>query len=139
MSITPNEKQLENITRNVRRKVMVKIKDLEMYLGYEFSSGCETGEDYKQFERKYINYLKSICANNYGWELCEVSKNHYEFTAFFRCDSRYIYFSISDVRYSFNEWYNNILIRTADSEKDYTGGRNQYTTLPNLQRSLITL
>ncbi|MEG1751956.1 MAG: hypothetical protein RR247_02715 [Clostridia bacterium] len=118
---------------------MATIKDLEKYLNYEFSSDSQTGEDYKEFQRKYINYLKSICANNYGWELCMVSKNHYEFTAFFRCDTRYIYFSISDVRFEINGWYNDILIRTAYSEKDYTGGRNQYTNLPNLQHSLITL
>lgn len=118
---------------------MITIKDLEKYLNYEFSSGGITGEDYKIFQRKYINYLKSLCANNYGWELCKVNKNHYEFTAFFRCDTRFIYFSISDVRFWANEWYNNILIRKANSDNDYAGGRNIFTTLPNLQHSLITL
>ena len=41
----------------------------------------------------------------------------------------YIYFSCSDVRHWRNAWYNNILIRTAKSDKDYTGGSNGYTTL----------
>lgn len=61
----------------------MKLKDFEQYLNYEFSSGCYTGEDYKSFERKYINYLKSICKEN-GWELVNVGKSHYQFSAFLR-------------------------------------------------------
>lgn len=34
-----------------------KLNELKSYLDYEFSSGCYTGQDYKTFERKYINYL----------------------------------------------------------------------------------
>jgi hypothetical protein len=111
---------------------MSNIKELEKYLNYEFSSGCETGEDYKQFERKYINYLKSMCKEN-GWKLVNVGKNHYEFSAFLLCEYKYIYLSISDVRFFNNEWYNNILIRTAQSETDYSGGSNHYSTLPTLK------
>lgn len=111
---------------------MATLKDLEKYIDYEFSSGCYTGEDYKQFQTKYVNYLRSLCKQN-GWELVNVGRNHYEFTAFIKRDSRYVYFSISDVRYWQNEWYKHILIRTANNEKDYTGGYNNYTSLPSLQ------
>lgn len=117
---------------------MSKIKELEKYLDYEFSSGSYTGEDYKTFERKYINYLKSLCKDN-GCELVKVNKNHYEFSAFFLCEDRYIYISISDVRSCKNEWYNHILIRTAKNEKDYTGGPNHYCSLPNLIAELNSL
>ena len=44
---------------------MANIKDLEKYVNYEFSSGCYTGDDYKSFQTKYINYLRSICKNNH--------------------------------------------------------------------------
>ena len=108
------------------------------YLDYEFSTGCETGEDYKKFERKYISYLKALCKEN-GWELVNVSKGHYEFSAFFKCNNKYVYFKISDVRYFKNEWFNHILIRTAKSEKDYTGGQNHYTNLMDLPVKLQTL
>lgn len=117
---------------------MTKIKDLEKYLNYEFSSGGYTGEDYKKFERLYINYLKSLSKEN-GWELVKVNKNHYEFSAFFLCNNNYIYFNISDVRFWNNNWYNKILIRTAKSDTDYTGGQNLYTSLPNLKHFLINL
>ena len=36
---------------------MANIKDLKKYVGYEFSSGCYTGDDYKSFQTKYLNYL----------------------------------------------------------------------------------
>ena len=40
---------------------MANIKDLKKHVGYEFSSGCYTGDDYKSFQTKYLNYLRSIC------------------------------------------------------------------------------
>ena len=60
---------------------MTTIKDLQKYIGYEFSSGCYIGEDYKNFQAKYINYLKFVCKNN-GWRLVNIGRNHYCFSAF---------------------------------------------------------
>ena len=117
---------------------MSNIKELEKYLNYEFSSGSYTGEDYKQFERKYINYLKSLCNEN-GWRFVVAHKNHYEFSAFLEVDYNFVYFSISDVRFFQNQWYNHILIRNAKSDRDYTGGQNHYTDLPNLKTNILKL
>lgn len=113
---------------------MAKIKDLEKYINYEFSTGCYTGDDYKSFQTKYINYLKSICNANL-WRLVNVGKNHYCFSAFIKggTENKCVYISISDVRYFSNEWYNHILIRTAKNEQDYYGGFNNYTTLEHLE------
>ena len=113
---------------------MAKIKDLEKYINYEFSTGCYTGDDYKSFQTKYINYLKSICNANH-WRLVNVCKNHYCFSAFIKggTENKCIYLSISDVRYFSNEWYDHILIRTAKNEQDYYGGFNNYTTLEYLE------
>ncbi len=112
---------------------MANIKDLEKYVNYEFSSGCYTGDDYKSFQTKYINYLKSLCKNNH-WRLVNVGKNHYCFSAFIKsAENKCVYISISDVRYFSNEWYDHILIRTAENETDYRGGFNNYTTLSDLE------
>lgn len=81
---------------------MATLKDLQKYLDYEFSTGCDTGEDYKTFERKYINYLKTLCKEQ-GGEFVWAHKNHYEFTACFSYNEKYAYFSISDVRFWKNE------------------------------------
>ena len=118
---------------------MAKLKDLEKYVNYEFSSGCYTGEDYKSFQTKYINYLRSICKNNH-WRLVNVGKNHYCFSAFIKsAENKCVYISISDVRYFSNEWYDHILIRTAKDEQDYRGGFNNYTTLDDLEGSAADL
>ncbi len=112
---------------------MATIKDLQKYIGYEFSSGCYTGDDYKSFQTKYINYLKTMCKNNH-WQLVNVGRNHYCFSAFIKsAENKCVYVSISDVRYFSDEWYNHILIRTAKNEQDYRGGFNNYTTLDGLE------
>ena len=88
---------------------MAKIEELKKYLTHEFSSGSYTGEDYRTFQTKYLNYLRSLCKENH-WQLVNVGK----------------------VRYFTNEWYGHILIRTAKDEQDYRGGFNHYTTLEAL-------
>ena len=95
---------------------MAKIAELKKYLGYEFSSGSYTGDDYKSFQTKYINYLKAICRENH-WQLVNVGRSHYCFSAFIKsAENRCVYLSIPDVRYFPNEWY----------------GFNYHTTLENL-------
>lgn len=118
---------------------MATIKDLEKYIDYEFSSGCYTGDDYKSFQTKYINFLRSICKQNH-WQLVNVGRNHYCFSAFIKsAENKYVYVSISDVRFFTNEWYNNILIRTAKNEQDYHGGFNHRTTLKELDMKAMEL
>ena len=82
---------------------MAKLKDLDKYVNYEFSSGCYTGEDYKAFQTKYINFLKAICRNNH-WKLVNVGKNHYCFSAFIKggTENKYVYLSISDATFQMN-------------------------------------
>lgn len=118
---------------------MANISNLKKYLGYEFSSGCYTGNDYKSFQTKYINYLKTMCKDNH-WELVNVNKNHYCFSAFIKsAEGRYVYLSISDVRYFADEWFNHILVRTAKNEVDYKGGFNNYTALEDLEGKVAIL
>lgn len=118
---------------------MATIKDLEKYIDYEFSSGCYTGDDYKSFQTKYINFLRSICKQNH-WQLVNVGRNHYCFSAFIKsAENRCVYVSISDVRFFTNEWYSNILIRTAKNEQDYYCGFNHRTTLKELEMKAMEL
>ena len=118
---------------------MATIKDLEKYIDYEFSSGCYTGDDYKSFQTKYINFLRSICKQNH-WQLVNVGRNNYCFSAFIKsAENKCVYVSISDVRFFTNEWYNNILIRTAKNEQDYHGGFNHRTTLRELEMKAMEL
>ena len=118
---------------------MATIKDLEKYIDYEFTSGCYTGDDYKSFQTKYINFLRSICKQNH-WQLVNVGRNRYCFSAYIKsAENKCVYVSISDVRFFTNEWYNNILIRTAKNEQDYHGGFNHRTTLKELEMKAMEL
>lgn len=115
---------------------MSKIERLiKNYSNLTFSSGSETGADYKTFEKKYKSILKDI-ADNIGASLIRFSKNHYTFSAFMERDGRLAYISISDVRYFNNEWKDNILVRSAENERDFSGGINGYTTLEKLEDRL---
>ena len=119
---------------------MSNINILKQYVNYEFSTGCYTGNDYKTFQTKYINYLRKICKEN-NWSLIKINKNHYCFSAFIKggTENKYVYISISDVRYFNNDWYNHILVRTAKNEVDYKGGFNHYTTLDKLEYKICEL
>ena len=119
---------------------MAKLQDLEKYLNHTFSTGYYTPDrDYLSFQRKYINYLRSICKEN-DWILVKANKSHYFFSAFIKdVYGLCVYISISDVRFWKNEWYNNVLIRDAKDENDYHGGRNNYIELPHLPQKIKSL
>lgn len=120
---------------------MVNYKTLKPYLHRDIEDwGGYTSDDYKSFSRKYRNLLKRLCKEK-GYELVWFHDNHYEFTCMFKSGEKYIYFSISDVRYWKNEWFNQILVRYAINEKDYGGWHsvNDYTTLPELESKLESM
>jgi hypothetical protein len=119
-------------------KIMTTINELKKYLDYEFSSEPYTGQDYLTFQTKYVNYLRGMCKNS-GLELSRVLRNHYCFSVFIgNGRGKYVYLSVSDVRGS-SSWYKSVLIRTAASDRDYTGGRNCYTSLSGMQTAVTGL
>lgn len=117
---------------------MAKLIDLEkQYLGRQFvNGGGYTTKEYETFQTKYINYLRSLCKEN-GWTLMKPLKGHYEFSVFIKDQNdHFVYFAISDVRYWWDQWYNRILIRSAESATDYRGGHNLYTDLPDAEKNI---
>lgn len=100
--------------------------------------GGVTSPSYKEFERNYRSYLRRVC-KKIGANLHSFSPSHYEFSAVLEKDGKFVYFSISDVRYWQNEWYKHILIRTMAHDKDWHGGINHYTSLDTLEEDLTKL
>lgn len=111
---------------------------LKEFKDYQFSTGTRPGDDYKTFERKYRTALRSL-AKELNGELASFNKNHYCFSAFIERDGKYVYISISDVRYFPEEWHNNILIREAESDEDFSGGMNEYTDFENIKNDIENL
>lgn len=110
---------------------MITLTEIEKYLNYKFNSDWENTKEYLDFQSKYISYLRYIF-NKQKYRIIKINKNHFEFSLFVFANNKLVYFSISDVRYYKNEWYNNILIRTVNSENDYIGNKNYYTNLKSL-------
>ena len=101
--------------------------NLQGFTKWTFTSGPYTGQDFNIFAREFKKYVKKNLPS--GAELVNFSKDHYDLSGFIKKEKRFVYFSISDVRFFPNKWFTDILIRTAKSGKDYTGGSNNYTSL----------
>ncbi len=116
-----------------------EITDWGAFTKPEFK-GLETEFEYEDFQRNYRSVLKEV-GKNIGFELHSFSKNHYEFSAVMKSNltNQFYYISISDVRYFKNEWADNILYRTMEHARDWTGGSNRYSTLENLAKNLSIL
>lgn len=92
-------------------------------LNFESSSG-KTPQYlswFRLFKREFTKFLTDNKASN-----IELGKpNHFDMSGFFTLNNQIWYFRIEDLRWS----KDNMLLRTAKSNKDYTGGQNQYVNL----------
>lgn len=101
-------------------------KSIELLqMGFQSSSGLtpEFAEFYKTFKKEFTKELKSIGATDIVF-----SRGHFYVSGFFTVDGQAYYFSISDVRgseYRMPE----LMYRTAEHYKDYTGGMNRYAKI----------
>jgi hypothetical protein len=102
-------------------------KTLNEFKTWEFTSGPTTGEDFKVFARMFKSHITKSLPE--GARLVQFNIGHYYLSGFIQRDDRFVYFSISDVRFFPSAWHQHILVRTAESDRDYTGGSNGYTTL----------
>lgn len=119
-------------------------KDLKGFVAWEFTSGSSTGEDFVIFARAFKKFIKDNLPEES--ELIEFYRGHYILSGFIKRQgtalynpTRFVYFSISDVRHFPGDWIKNILIRTAKSETDYTGGTNNYTELKYFKENVSDL
>ena len=91
--------------------------------GFRSSSG--TTPEWKSFVIKFRNdmrkELNKIDAKNFT-----LNRGHFYVSGFFQVSGQWYYFSISDVRF-FPE--RRIMIRTAEHNHDYTGGKNTYAII----------
>ena len=81
-------------------------------------------EEYTLFHKEVKKYIKDLLGDML--ELVNWSKGHFEFSGFIRNKEtqKLVYFSCSDVRHFPDSWYNDLLIRTAEDDKDYSGRSN---------------
>jgi len=87
---------------------------------------------YTVFKKELKAALKPLRADT---ELI-ISRGHFRVSGFFKKGLQIWYFSLEDLR---DETLDRMLVRTAESFKDYTGGGNRYVSLENFQAELTRL
>lgn len=96
---------------------------------YELSSGT-TPKEFNDWVTKHSNQIKKVLSEFGITKFDKVSKNHFSYTMFAYSEATgWIYISIGDVRSPLEK----ILIRTAENNKDYSGGSNNYISLRNVE------
>lgn len=97
----------------------------------------ESESEFKVFAKDFKKYIKQNLPE--GAELIKFNKGYFYISGFIAKDKKFVYFSIPDVRFDYKNWYKSILIRTASSDKDFTGGSNHYTDIDNFKENIIKL
>lgn len=111
--------------------------EVKKYIGHQFESSCMRTKEYIAFERRCKKELKDMCAK-VGINVHSFNPNHFMWTAVLEKDGKFIYVSISDVRF-WNNWYNHILVRTMKHDKDWTGGSNNYCHFDEIAEKALYL
>ena len=97
-----------------------------------FQSSSETTEEFKKFFKVFIEEM-TVILKEFWAEKIEFTRGHFYVSGFFDIGDNVYYFSISDVRYFPGE---DLLVRIARDHKDYSGWRNEYCRLDNLEEDL---
>ena len=132
--------QMELSRLEKQEKTITGKGGIEKWLGNDFESSSGVTEEWRTFANDYRRELKKqLC----GYlELVSFNRGHFYISGFVknRENGRFAYFSTDDVRYNSGDtWYNNILVQTAEHDKDFTGGRNNTTDWQNLSDKLLDL
>lgn len=99
--------------------------------------GAYMSADAKKFARDFKRRL-TLNAKKRDMEVVNFSVNHYDFSGFIRKDGKYVYFSYDiprwgePINFYASGCTNGFLVRTAEHEKDYRGGNNNFTNLMHL-------
>lgn len=117
----------------------VKRGGIKAWRGYVFeSSSCLTPE-FAEFSRIMRLHLKKTLVPEF--ELVSYNRGHFYFFAFAKRkdNGKLVYISCGDVRYRSNEWIDNLLVRTVQHDKDFSGGNNCWSTLDGLKDRALEL
>lgn len=108
------------------------MKNIKKWVGYKFNQADynETGYD-KKAVSGFTRNFRAMLKKQEGIEDIQINYNYYDVSGFVRGNGKCVYISLPDLRYQ-DDWVSRILIRTAKDFKDYSGGRNDYTTIEDL-------
>ncbi len=128
----------EIITQTETRKTV--FKKLLDWKSNSFESSCYKTPEFMAFVRMFRQHIKKQAKEN-GLDVISFSTGHFYCSGFFKNKNtgKFAYFSISDVRYFQDSWIDDVLLRTAEHEKDYAGGRNQSVNIQDIGREALEI
>ena len=101
--------------------------------------GSVRSNEYKDFERAFKRILMKM-AEDMGATLVWFHPMHYDESAMFERNGKYVYLSHSNNLFNRSTPdLHHILIRTAEHEKDYHGGPNNYSDWADLANNIDRL
>ena len=119
---------------------MYKTKNMGKWIGYDFDADeLKRDRIFKIFARSFKAEIESQLAEK-EYEIVIYIRGNFYISGFISNSdrTRYVYFSIPDVRYTRN-WHKQVLVREAENRHDYRGGINNYTSLENFGESVNKL
>ena len=125
------------IQTQTRTSVFKRLFDWQ---GNCFESSSGRTPEFTAFARMFRAHILKEARIN-GLELVNFSSGHFYCSGFLKniLTGRFSYFSISDVRYFQDSWVDDVLLRTANNEKDYTGGNNRSINVQNIGREALEI
>jgi len=107
--------------------------------GESFESSSGLTPQFAEFAKDWKADLKSITGPDF--EIVNFNRGHFYLSGFLKhASGKLVYFSISDVRhFGADTWKDDILIRTAKHDRDYTGGSNNHTIFKDIKKNALQL
>lgn len=96
--------------------------------------GSEMSPEAKQFTKDLKRRL-SLNAKNRNMEVVNFKEGHYYISGFIKKNDKYVYFTYNFPRHGMeinlydNGCWGGFLVRTAENEKDYNGGHNNFCNI----------
>lgn len=113
--------------------------------------GCVVSKEYHSFQIAFINAMRKI-AKSFGGEVVNPSYGHYDVSGFIKKGDKYVYFSYDNTcgfggrtYISLKDQWDSrgcsspLLIREAESEKDYCGDVPHFTSFEKCQEVIENL
>lgn len=111
-----------------------------IYKKYQGKCVCDAGAYMSDEAKQLATYMKRrirATAKTEGMELVDCYIGHYDISGFIKKDEKFVYFNWDIPRgngiinFNRSDAFAGFLIRTAQHEKDYKGGQNNFSSLQN--------
>lgn len=102
--------------------------------------GTDETDEMKQFFRDFRSDLKKILKDT-NFKIYQMKKNYYDVSCIISSldETKFIYLSLGDMRFNFNHWFEQVLVRTMKNPQDYSGGMNHYCSVVEILETIESL